>query len=130
MVANINAKNKEDAVAKMSKNYYRPGDSSSSPFEPAMGDIVLYRTFKKGAAQAETFPAIIVRTYSGDKCDLTVFSSTGVRYVLSVRFSSDDQTENTWGWLPEKVVRETDPDVKPTTGQKPVDKKTAAGKNA
>lgn len=89
----------------MSKKTYDPADLNQSPFEPAMGDIVIYRSFKRGLAPAETFPAIVVRKNENDRCDLTVFSTTGVRYVMDVRYSGNDNTENTWGWLPEKEPR-------------------------
>lgn len=84
-----------------------PGDPNSSPFDPAMGDIVIYRNWLQGKLR-ESFPAIIVKAHSDDMCDLTVFSATGVRYVMRVKFSSDDQTEHTWGWMPEKTPRGID----------------------
>jgi hypothetical protein len=90
----------------MAKTTYDPADLNQSPFEPAMGDIVIYRTFKIGLTTAETFPAIIVRKYENDRCDLTVFTTTGVRYVMGVAYSGDDESQNTWGWLPEKEARE------------------------
>lgn len=89
----------------MSKKTYDPADPNQSPFEPAMGDIVIYRTFRQGLAAAETFPAIIIRTHDGDRCDLTVFTTTGVRYVMGVRYSGEDTSENTWCWLPQKEAR-------------------------
>lgn len=93
----------------MASKTYDPADPNQSPFDPAMGDIVLYRAFKVGLAPAETFPAIIVRSYPDDRCDLTVFSSTGVRYVMNVRYSGDDNSDNTWGWLPQKEARTPTP---------------------
>ena len=104
----------------MNKTTYDPSDPNQSKFEPAMGDIVIYRTFRKGHEMAECFPAIVVRTYKDDKCDLTVFSATGVRYVMSVRYSGDDNSENTWGWLPEKEAR--------TPIAKPIDKSKTQAK--
>lgn len=102
----------------MTKKTYDPADLNQSPFEPAMGDIVIYRTFRKGLAAAETFPAIIVRKHEDDRCDLTVFSTTGVRYVMGVRYSGDDNSDNSWGWLPEKEARQP---VSTTKQEKPVD---------
>lgn len=80
--------------------YYTPGDPNSSPYDPAMGDIVVYRQTSR-----ESFPAIVVRAFENDRVDLTVFSTTGVRYVMGVPYSGTDTAAHTWGWLPEKTPR-------------------------
>ena len=77
---------------------YKVGDVNSSPIEPTMTDIVIYRHLKRGHSAPEVFPAIVVRAYENDVCDLTVFSNTGVRYINNVKYSGDDEKENTWGW--------------------------------
>lgn len=86
--------------------HYIPGDPSSSPYEPYMGAIVVYRQSRIGRTQRESFPAIIVRKHDDDRCDLTVFTTMGVRHIMNVPFSADDNGDNTWGWLPEPVRRQ------------------------
>lgn len=89
--------------------YYKPGDLNSSPYEPAMGDIVLYRTPRQGRIASETFPAIVIKAHPNDRVDLTVFTTTGVRHIVNVRYSGDDTSENTYGWMPEKQARLPEP---------------------
>lgn len=104
----------------MPKVFYDPADPNSSPFDPAMGDIVLYRVFKTGFQKPESFPAIVVATHPDDKCDLVVFTTTGIRHVMAVRFSSDDEAGNTWYWMPEKEPREVKPAKQEIKTGKPV----------
>jgi len=85
---------------------YIPGDPNSSPYDPQMGDIVIYREFRRGHTNPEHYPAIIVRAHKDDRADLHVFAPFGQHFVTNVRYSSDDTTENTYGWLPEKVKRQ------------------------
>lgn len=93
-------------VDKKDRIFYNPADPYSSKFDPQMGNIVVYRDLKRGHGDiAESFPAIIVRAHAEDRCDLTVFTTTGVRHIMRVKFSSIDTDENTWGWLPEKQAR-------------------------
>jgi len=85
-------------------NFYRKGDPTSSPFDPAMGDIVIYRDIKRAGGQRK-FPAIITQALAEDRVNLTVFSDTGVRYVSNVPYNASDSAENTYGWMPEKKAR-------------------------
>lgn len=88
-----------------------------------MGNIVIYRDFRRGGP-AECFPGIITHTYKdGDMCDLTIFSTTGVRYVARVKFSSDIEDEHSWHWPKE-------PEAKPVQLQEtvpPIDKDADLG---
>lgn len=64
-----------------------------------MGSTVIYRNPRSTLSNPkEEFPAIIVKQYADDRCDLTVFSNTGVRYVRGVQFSTDITSSHTWYW--------------------------------
>lgn len=89
-------------------NFYRKGDPTSSPFDPAMGDVVIYRDHKRSGA-VRRFPAIITCTHANDRVDLTVFSDTGVRYVRDVGFHADENHPNSYGWMPAKQARVEQP---------------------
>lgn len=87
------------------QNVYRKGDPTSSPFDPAMGDIVIYRDRRRGLTAAETFPAIITKAHPNDRCDLTVFTPFGVRHIMNIGFNSNMDGENCWFWPAPKVER-------------------------
>lgn len=91
--------------------YYIPGDPNSSPYEPTMGEIVIYRQHRQGLAQAEHYPAIIIKAYPDDRADLWVFSPVGVRYVASVRYSGDNESQHSYGWMPERIKRPVAPEA-------------------
>jgi hypothetical protein len=126
------------------QNVYRKGDPSSSPFDPAMGDIVIYRDRRRGLAAAETYPAIIVKSYPNDRCDLTVFTSFGTRHIMNVGFNSSMDGENVWFWPQPKTERKTvevapvtdEADIKSTAtvsgsgSAKPVDKPSKVAQTA
>lgn len=80
---------------------YDPNDSKSSPYEPVMGDIVIYKTHIRG----QKFPAIVVQTHAGDVCDLSVFTDTGTRHYRRVPFNSDPTAQQCWCWPQEKRER-------------------------
>lgn len=104
--------------------YYKPEDPYSSPYEPQMGNIVLYRDTRRGLARPESFPAIIVKSYPDDRCDLVVFTSTGIRHIMRVRYAASDDVDNSYGWLPEQVARPIEKTPEPVKVQKPVDNKS------
>jgi len=83
-------------------NTYDPNDVNSSPYEPIMTDIVVYQKSK-----GEQYPAIVTKTYKGDYCDLTVFTSFGLRYATRVRFCSDVTVDNRYHWAPQKKNRKS-----------------------
>lgn len=83
-------------------NVYDPHDPNSSPYEPAMGNIVIYRL-----KQGEHYPAIITKAHAGDKVDITVFTTTGLLYRQRVQYSGDESTINTWYWAPAAKERKT-----------------------
>lgn len=88
---------------------YDAGNPNCSPYEPAMGHTVIYRTNRQGRSAVERFPAIITKKYendSHDRVDLVVFTSTGPRHDYRVPYSSEEDSERTWCWLPELVERE------------------------
>lgn len=95
------------------RRFYNPGDPHSSPYDPYMGAIVVYR--QAGSRSRESYPAIIVRVYDDDRADLTVFSTTGVRYLHGVPFHADDSQGHSWGWLPEPVRRPLQAPAEKTT---------------
>lgn len=80
-----------------------------------MPDIVIYRTHRQKHFNPEVFPAIVTKTYDDDDyCDLTVFTTTGTRYVNRVRYSGDDESENTWGWNESSIEdRRREPEKEP-----------------
>lgn len=89
-------------VDKRRMKTHNPADSTSSPYEPTMGDIVIYRTGRRD----ESFPAIITRTYPNDTVDLTIFSSTGIRYDMRVPFNAEATVNRaSWCWAPERASR-------------------------
>ena len=103
--------------------FYDPLDKHSSPRNPIMGSIVKYRAFRQGRAPTagQEWPAMIIRVlkdasgkpFPRDAVDLKVFTSHGDSYITNVPFSTDDLSENTWGWLPEATLREIQPSAKP-----------------
>ena len=111
----------------MTKSIYKVGDHSSSPYDPAMTDLVIYKTFAQGVASAEAFPAIVVKTLPDDFCDLTVFTNTGVRHIRRVKYSADPESSNCWHWPPKKEARtilKEVPVAEPVEDDKPIDTKT------
>jgi hypothetical protein len=89
----------------MSK-HYDPSDSSSSPFDPTMGAIVIYKAPRQSLNDVpQSFPAMITNTYPDDRCDLVVFSNIGTRYIRSVPFSSDPESLHSWNWAEKPTER-------------------------
>tara|TARA_R110000751_G_scaffold300963_1_gene413063 strand:+ start:41706 stop:42086 length:381 start_codon:yes stop_codon:yes gene_type:complete len=84
---------------------YLVGDPTSSPYEPMITDIVIYKNHRQGLGVPETLPAIVVKAYDDDSADLVVFSSIGNRHVMRVRFNSDITIGNSYYWPPAKVAR-------------------------
>ena len=90
-------------VDKIPMNYYTPGDPTSSPYEPVMTDLVIYRTGR----QDESFPAIVVKTYPNDRVDLTVFSTTGLRHIMFVPYNAEVVIgHDSWTWAPTRETRQ------------------------
>lgn len=105
--------------------YYNPRDKHSSPMTAHMGNIVIYRDYRRGG-QIEEFPAIVVKTYDGsDRLDLMVFSTYGTRHIMRVLFSTEQTEENSWHWPTEPTAKpmqlsEAPADAKPVDSPVPV----------
>lgn len=93
-------------VDKARRGYYDPRNPFSSPYEPAMGLMVIYRGLRQSKVAPEEFPAVITKKYDGDRCDLTVFTSFGIQHVPRVKFCNDLESENTWHWVADREERE------------------------
>lgn len=84
---------------------YVVGESTSSPYEPMIADIVIYKNHRQGLGTPEILPAIVVTAYDDDSVDLVVFSTIGNRHLSRVKFNSDITVGNTYHWTPMKVAR-------------------------
>ena len=94
------------------QKFYCPSDPKSSPFDPVMGATVIYRSPRQAFDDVpQSFPAIVIKTYDDDKCDLVVFTSIGTRYIRSVPFSSDETVVHSWKW-PEEITQRLQKETK------------------
>jgi hypothetical protein len=78
---------------------HNPSDSSSSPYDPTMGDTVIYRPLKANRSGDDAYPAIIMKVNANDRVDLCVFTHVGIQFVRNVPYSGDESSSNTWSWM-------------------------------
>ena len=79
---------------------YNPTDLDSSPYEPMIGSIVLFKSPKNGALGQQIWPAIITAIHEteDDRVSLTVFTTYGPNHVSRIPYSADPTRDGVWFW--------------------------------
>jgi len=79
--------------------YYTPGDPTSSPYNPVIGAIALVQ-MTQNPAEKDLRPGIITRVYGteDDRCDITVFTPSGVYHLTRVPFYDGPADYTRWCW--------------------------------